>query len=142
MCGLSRKGRFWVKRKTITKRMRAKLSEVNEELERRRHQPIPEQGQWLRSVVAGHLAYYAVPGNTDAVAAFSHPGDAELAQGAAASQPTLTLDLATDEPHCDQVATTRPSEASIPRHAVRRQNPRQQPSAVIPHTGICAGGRR
>jgi RNA-directed DNA polymerase len=37
---------------------------------RRRHQPIPVQGQWLASVVRGHLAYYAVPGNTDAVAAF------------------------------------------------------------------------
>jgi hypothetical protein len=28
------------------------------------------QGQWLAAVVRGHLAYYAVPGNTDAVAAF------------------------------------------------------------------------
>jgi hypothetical protein len=28
------------------------------------------QGQWLASVVRGHHAYYAVPGNTDAVAAF------------------------------------------------------------------------
>jgi len=70
MCGLTTKGRFWVKRKTIKKRMRAKLTEVNTELKRRRHQPIPEQGRWLRSVVAGHLAYYAVPGNTDAVATF------------------------------------------------------------------------
>ena len=70
MCGLTRRGRFWCKRKTISKRMRAKLAEVNDELKRRRHHPIPEQGQWLRSVVAGHLAYYAVPGNTDAVAAF------------------------------------------------------------------------
>jgi len=50
--------------------MRAKLCEIKEELKRRRHQPIPEQGQWLRSVVQGHLAYYAVPGNTDAVATF------------------------------------------------------------------------
>jgi RNA-directed DNA polymerase len=50
--------------------MRAKLREVNDQLKRRRHQPIPVQGQWLRSVVQGHLAYYAVPGNIDAVAAF------------------------------------------------------------------------
>ena len=35
-----------------------------------RHQPIPVQGQWRVSVVRGHLAYYAAPGNTDAVAAF------------------------------------------------------------------------
>jgi hypothetical protein len=59
-----------VKRKTISKRMRAKLAEVNDQLKRRRHLPIPEQGLWLGSVVHGHLAYYAVPGNTDAVAAF------------------------------------------------------------------------
>jgi hypothetical protein len=30
---------------------------------RRRHLPVPEQGRWLASVVTGHQAYYAVPGN-------------------------------------------------------------------------------
>src|SRR2546421_5998791 len=70
ICTKSRRGRFWIKRITIAKRMRAKLRQVNDELKRRRHQPIPEQGRWLRSVVQGHLAYYAVPGNSDAVAAF------------------------------------------------------------------------
>jgi group II intron reverse transcriptase/maturase len=69
-CGKTKKGRFWLRRITISKRMRAKLSEVNISLKTRRHQPIPVQGQWLGSVVRGHLAYYAVPGNTDAVAAF------------------------------------------------------------------------
>ncbi len=70
ICGKTKNGRFWLKRKTISKRMRAKLAEVKDQLKRRRHLPIPEQGQWLASVVRGHLAYYAVPGNTDAVAAF------------------------------------------------------------------------
>ena len=70
LCGKTRKGRFWLRRITISKRMRAKLAEVKEQLMRRRHQPIPEQGLWLASVVRGHRAYYAVPGNTDAVAAF------------------------------------------------------------------------
>ncbi len=68
--GLTTTGRFWLKRKTTSKRMRAKLTEVNEELKRRRHQPIPEQGQWLRSMVSGHLASYTAPGNTDLVTAF------------------------------------------------------------------------
>jgi RNA-directed DNA polymerase len=70
ICAKSKGGRFWLRRITISKRMRAKLREVGDQLKRRRHQPIPVQGQWLRSVVQGHLAYYAVPGNTDAVAAF------------------------------------------------------------------------
>jgi RNA-directed DNA polymerase len=70
LCGKTKTGRFWLRRITISKRMRAKLREVNDQLKRHRHRPIPVQGQWLRSVVQGHLAYYAVPGNTDAVAAF------------------------------------------------------------------------
>jgi RNA-directed DNA polymerase len=70
LCGKTKTGRFWLRRITISKRMRAKLREVNDHLKRNRHRPIPVQGHWLRSVVQGHLAYYAVPGNTDAVAAF------------------------------------------------------------------------
>jgi group II intron reverse transcriptase/maturase len=66
----SKSGRFWLKRITISKRMRAKLSEIKDELKRRRHEPIPVQGQWLASVVRGHQAYYAVPGNTDAINGF------------------------------------------------------------------------
>ncbi len=59
ICGKTRKGRFMLKRKTITKRMAVKLREVKADLMRRRHLPIPEQGRWLASVVRGHLAYYA-----------------------------------------------------------------------------------
>ena len=70
MCGKTRAGRFALRRKTIAKRMAAKLREVNALLRQRRHWPIAEQGQWLGSVVRGHTAYYAVPGNIAAVSAF------------------------------------------------------------------------
>jgi len=70
ICATSGSGRFWVKRITISKRVRAKLKEVKAQLTQRMHQPVPEQGRWLASVVGGHMAYYAVPGNTQAVAAF------------------------------------------------------------------------
>ncbi|MGE5636281.1 MAG: group II intron reverse transcriptase/maturase [Nocardioidaceae bacterium] len=70
ICAKTRKGRFTLKRVTSKKRMRAKLREVKTELMRRRHLPIPEQGAWLGSVVRGHLAYYAVPNNSDAIIAF------------------------------------------------------------------------
>jgi RNA-directed DNA polymerase len=69
-CAKTRHGRFMLRRITISRRMAAKLREVKHALMRRRHLPVPEQGRWLASVVRGHLAYYAVPGNTDAVAAF------------------------------------------------------------------------
>jgi group II intron reverse transcriptase/maturase len=70
ICGKTRSGRFALKRTTISKRMRAKLHEVKDQLRRRRHDPIPDQGRWLASVVRGHLAYYAVPGNNKAARAF------------------------------------------------------------------------
>jgi RNA-directed DNA polymerase len=70
ICGKDRNGRFALQRITISKRMRAKLHEVKDQLRRRMHLPIPEQGRWLGSVVRGHFAYYAVPGNDSAIFAF------------------------------------------------------------------------
>jgi RNA-directed DNA polymerase len=70
ICAKDRNGRFALMRITIAKRMQAKLREVKEELKRHRHLPIPVQGQWLASVVRGHFAYFAVPGNESAIWAF------------------------------------------------------------------------
>lgn len=67
ICGKGRSGSFWLRRITIAKRLRAKLKQVKDQLMRRRHLPIPQQGRWLASVVRGHLAYYAVPGNARAI---------------------------------------------------------------------------
>jgi len=72
MCAKTRNGRFSVGRHTISKRKRAKLAEVKDQLRQRRHHSIPEQGKWLASVVRGHCAYYAVPGNSRAVQAFRY----------------------------------------------------------------------
>src|SRR3954453_23291408 len=72
ICGRSRRGNFQLQRKTRRDRMRGKLRDIKAELRRRMHQPIPEQGKWLRQVVAGHFAYYAVPSNSRALSAFRH----------------------------------------------------------------------
>jgi group II intron reverse transcriptase/maturase len=72
VCGKSRRGRFLIKRKTRRDRMRAKLREIKEEMRRRMHQPIPEQGKWLRQVVTGFFAYHAVPTNGRALGAFRY----------------------------------------------------------------------
>jgi group II intron reverse transcriptase/maturase len=69
-CGKTRSGRFALRRSTVGKRVRAKLKEVKDRLKRSLHRPVPEVGRWLESVVRGHLAYYAVPGNIKVVAAF------------------------------------------------------------------------
>lgn len=71
ICGRNLKaGRYQVQRKTMRKRMTAKLHEVKADLQRRRHLPIEDQGRWLRSVVRGHYAYYGVPTNYRALDSF------------------------------------------------------------------------
>ncbi len=72
ICGKSRRGAFQLQRKTRRDRMRAKLREVKEQLRKRRHEPIPEQGRWLKQVVTGFFVYHAVPTNSRALSAFRH----------------------------------------------------------------------
>jgi RNA-directed DNA polymerase len=72
ICGTANKGRFLILRKTRSDRMRATLVRVKDELWKRMHQPIPEQGRWLRQVITGFFAYHAVPTNIRAIAAFRH----------------------------------------------------------------------
>ncbi len=71
ICAKTKRGnRFTIRRKTIAKRLRAKVKKMKEGIRLRMHDPIPEQGQWLRAVVLGHLNYYAVPGNKQSTDAF------------------------------------------------------------------------
>ena len=70
ICGEVRSGRFSVLRQTMRSRMRAKLRELKVELRRRLHDPVPEVGRWLRSVLQGHYRYYGVPRNHYALSQF------------------------------------------------------------------------
>ena len=72
ICGRSRHGKFLLKRKSRRDRMRGKLKEIKEEMRRRMHQSIPEQGRWLAQVVRGYFAYHAVPTNSATIGAFRH----------------------------------------------------------------------
>jgi RNA-directed DNA polymerase len=70
ICGLTRKGWFTIRRKTIGKKLKLKCHQVKSELRSRMHDPIPEQGAYLRSVVAGHTRYYGVPLNSPSISIF------------------------------------------------------------------------
>jgi RNA-directed DNA polymerase len=72
ICGVSRKGKFQVVRKTMHKRMKAKLKAVKETLRQRRHLPLEEQGKWVSAVLRGHTRYYGVPLNSNAVQSFAY----------------------------------------------------------------------
>jgi RNA-directed DNA polymerase len=69
-CSQTRRGRFIVLRRTMAKRMRAKLKSLKEELGRRMHQGITAMGRWLQSVLRGHVQYFGVPHNSQPLWAF------------------------------------------------------------------------
>lgn len=70
ICGVSRGGKFQLKRRTSRKKRRAKLAHLKEECRRRRHWRVVEQHAWLSQVLEGHYRYYGVPTNFRALAQF------------------------------------------------------------------------
>jgi group II intron reverse transcriptase/maturase len=61
ICAWGPKG-FWVKRIPKKERVRAKLRKLKEALRRNMHRPVPLLGAWLKNVLIGYYAYFAVPG--------------------------------------------------------------------------------
>jgi RNA-directed DNA polymerase len=140
--GESRSGGCLVRRKTRRDRMRAKLKEIKGELRRRRHRPIPEQGRWLRPVVAGFFAYHAVPTNGRALAAFRYHviGLWRRALRRRGQRGDLTWGriaaLADDWLPRPRILHPWPQQRFAVKH------PRWEPYAGMPHVRICAGGAR
>jgi len=142
ICGTSRQGGFLVKRKTRRDRMRAKLREIKDELRRRRHWPIPEQGPWLKQVVTGFFAYHAVPTNGAALSAFRyHVTDLWR----------RSLQRRSQRDRCTWKRMRKLGDAWLPQPRILHpwpqqrfavKHPRWEPYAGVPHVRIYAGGAR
>ena len=71
ICGTNRKtGNFTVHRKTIGKRMAAKLKDLRAKLRQRMHGRVEGTAKWLGQVVRGYFQYHAIPGNWAQMKAF------------------------------------------------------------------------
>ena len=71
ICGTNyQTGNFTVRRKTMGKRLAAKLKEIRAQLHRRMHAGLPQTLEWLQQVVRGYFQYHAVPGNWERLKAF------------------------------------------------------------------------
>ena len=140
ICGQSRAGYFLLKRKTRRDRMRVRLRAIKEELRRRMHEPIPEQGRWLGQVLRGYFAYHAVPTNTKSLSAFRHHvTDLWRHSLRRRSQ----RDGTTWDRAAQLVAAFLPSVRIIhpwPHDRFAVNHPRWKPGARIAPAGICAGG--
>jgi group II intron reverse transcriptase/maturase len=140
ICGRTRKGRFKVERRTQAKRKRGKLKQIRHELRRRMHRPVGVMGKWLGSVVEGHLRYYGVPGNYRALSSFRHQ---------VWRMWRWMLNRRSDKARVTVAGMQRIAARWLPKPRIHhpypderfsRKHPRQEPSAAIPHAGICAGG--
>jgi len=72
ICSTSRNGHFQLRRQTRSDRMRVTLHAVRDQLRKRMHESVEEQGRWLQSVVRGYFAYHAVPTNGPALCSFRY----------------------------------------------------------------------
>jgi RNA-directed DNA polymerase len=142
ICGKSRTGKFLLRRKTRRDRMRAKLREISEELRRRMHQPIPEQGRWLKQVVTGFFAYHAVPTNSAALSTFRYY---------VVDLWRRSLRRRSQKDHITWHRVTRLADDWLPQPKILHpwpqkrfavKHPRWEPYAGMPHVRICAGGTR
>ena len=140
ICGKTRNGKFLLKRKSRGDRVQAKLAEVKEELRRRRHQPIPEQGKWLAQVIAGFFNYHAVPTNFAALRAFrDHVRDLWRRSLRRRSQRDFTTYERVKKLADDWLPKPRILHP-WPRDRFAVKHPRWEPYAGIPPVRFCAGG--
>ena len=140
ICGKTRRGGFQVQRKSRRDRVRAKLKEIKAQLRRRRHQPIPDQGRWLKQVVGGFFAYHAVPTNGRALGAFRHH---------VVNLWRRTLLRRSQRDRTTWPRATQVADDWLPKPLIRHpwpnqrftvRHPRWEPDAGKPHVRFCAGG--
>jgi len=142
ICSKTRRGTFLIKRKSRRDRMRAKLQTIKQELRQRMHQPIPQQGKWLKRVVTGYFNYHSVPTNSPTLTAFRfHVTDLWHRTLRQRSQKDWTTKERMKQLADDWLPTPRILHPwPQARFAVRY--PRWEPYARIGLVRICAGGTR
>ena len=71
ICGTNHPtGQFTVHRRTMGKRMAAKLKDIRAKLRQRLHGAVGNTVEWLGAVVRGYFQYHAIPGNWARLRAF------------------------------------------------------------------------
>ena len=74
----NKNGGFFLRRRTMKKRLRKRISEVKQELRERMHNKVEETVTWLASVIRGYINYHGVPGNMDSARGFHQQCEREL----------------------------------------------------------------
>lgn len=140
-CSRMPQGWFSILRMTVKKRMRATLKAIRAKLRAMMHWPIPAVGKWLRRVVQGYFNYFAVPGNiyrlTSVRKEICRAWRRMLHRRSQRHRLSWRRFTKLEKRYIPPYRTLHP----YPEKRFRVKYPRQEPCAVIPLAGICAGGR-
>lgn len=140
ICGRSKDGKYFVRRRTMAKRMRARLERVKLGLRTRMHEPVREAGKWLRSVIVGYYRYHCVPGNLPMMARFRHRVTLlwrrALRNRGGKRKPSWKKLIPLFERWLPHARVLHP----YPRERFAAKHPRWEPYAGKPLVRICPGG--
>jgi RNA-directed DNA polymerase len=140
ICGRDRQGKFQVQRRTMAKRMRARLAIIKLELRKRWHSPVAETGQWLHSVVTGYYRYHAVPGNLKMLFRFRCRLARLWLQALRRRGGKRQLNWKRFNPLLDRWAPLPTVLHPYPNIRFAVKHPRWEPYAGNPHVRFCPGG--
>ena len=118
----------------------AKLLEIKEELRRRMHQSIPQQGVWLEQVISGFFNYHAVPTNSAALSAFRYHVTVLWLRALWRRSQKDRMTWARMAKLADGMAPETPHPSSLAKPAVCRQTPKVGAVCGNPaRTDLCGG---
>src|SRR5215468_8648494 len=132
-------GTFVIGRKTIKKRMRAKLLAIKIELHRTM-QPDRENRGLDETDAARASELLRGLGQPSEPVVVLQQGEAAVAHVAQAAQPNGTPQLGEIHPARRPLLSANQDATPAAISPLRRQNPREEPGALAAHAAICAGG--
>ena len=131
---------FQLRRLTIRTRLQRKLRALRIAILRRRHLSIPEQGRWLRSIVRGFDHYYAVPSNLRTLIAFRREVVRHWRRALIRRSQKARITWGRMRRLSKHWLPTARTLHPWPDERFHVNHPRQEPSALVAHAGIRAGG--
>ena len=142
ICSRARRGGVLLSRRTRRDRKQAKLLEISEDLRRRWHRDVAEQGRWLGGVVRGFFACHAAPANFRALPAVRHHVVGLCRRALRRrSQKDRTAWTDMDRPADRRLPKPRKSHP-WPSVRYRVKHPRWEPYAGVPPVRFGAGRAR
>ena len=138
--GKSSRGWFTVRRKTIAKRLRAKIQAIKATLLQKRHLPLEVLAHWLRGVLRGYFHYFAVPGNSRPLDRLRTDVIRSWFRALRRRSQKSSVTWSWFGPLVTRWLPHPRIQHPFPNVRFHAKYPRQEPYAGIPLVRICAGG--